>query len=161
MHTAWDNFFLADVSAAAALAGLIFVAVSINIDQILAFPWLPGRAGSTIAMLMGVLIMGSLALVPDQSYRRLGLEVTVVAVAIWLLLARLQITARRHPDHRNHGAPALKVLLEQIATLPAVVAGIVLLTDSSGGLSVLALSMLAVFVVAVANAWILLVEIRR
>ena len=49
MHTQWDSFFLGELGAAAALAGLLVVAVSINIDQILSYPWLPSRAVATIA----------------------------------------------------------------------------------------------------------------
>jgi hypothetical protein len=40
----WDNFFVAEVGAAAALSGLLFVAVSINLTRILAIPHLPARA---------------------------------------------------------------------------------------------------------------------
>ncbi len=42
----WETFFVAEVGAAAALTGLLFVAVSINLTKVLAFPQLPGRAGS-------------------------------------------------------------------------------------------------------------------
>ncbi|HEX3901634.1 MAG TPA: hypothetical protein VH853_02220 [Polyangia bacterium] len=42
----WESFFVAEVGAAAALTGLLFVAVSINLSKVLAFPQLPGRAGN-------------------------------------------------------------------------------------------------------------------
>ena len=161
MHDGWDNFFLADVGAAAALAGLIFVAVSINIEEILRYPWLPGRAASTIAILIAALIEGSLALVPDQTLRQLGIEILIVAGLVWFALLRVQRNAIRHPDYSTHTSPGRSVLVEQLGSLPALVAGIVLIADSSRGLGVLAFAILAAFVVAVANAWILLVEIRR
>jgi hypothetical protein len=41
---AWDGFAVAMAGAAAVLAGLVFVAVSVNIDRILAVGGLPGRA---------------------------------------------------------------------------------------------------------------------
>jgi hypothetical protein len=40
----WENFFIAEVGASAALTGLIFVGVSINLARILSFPKLPNRA---------------------------------------------------------------------------------------------------------------------
>ncbi len=42
--TGWENFFVAEVGASAALAGLIFVGVSINLNRILSLPRLPDRA---------------------------------------------------------------------------------------------------------------------
>jgi hypothetical protein len=42
----WENFLVAETgTAAAALAGLLFVAVSINLSRIVSYPGLPGRAG--------------------------------------------------------------------------------------------------------------------
>jgi hypothetical protein len=42
--TDWTEFFTASASASAALAGLVFVAVSINVERILQFKGLPERA---------------------------------------------------------------------------------------------------------------------
>ena len=49
MH--WSDFSVAVVGAFAALTGLLFVAVSINIEQILAVGALAGRALSTMILL--------------------------------------------------------------------------------------------------------------
>jgi len=161
VHTQWDSFFLGELGAAAALAGLLVVAISINIDQILRYSWLPSRAAATIAMLMGVVLMSGLALVPEQSLRVLGCEVLALAVVIWAVFVRNQIKARRVEGYASAGSPNVQLLLEQVATVPPIIAGLVLVTDSTAGLGVLAASFQAIFVAAVANAWILLVEIRR
>jgi hypothetical protein len=47
----WHDFFIACAGASAALMGLIFVGVSINLTRILSFPTLPGRA--LISMMPG------------------------------------------------------------------------------------------------------------
>ena len=47
---AWEPFFSAIIAAAAALTGLLFVAVSINLDRILkGARFLPARAAETLA----------------------------------------------------------------------------------------------------------------
>ena len=47
----WESFFLGEVGATAALTGLLFVAVSINLRPILEYPWLPALAGETLLIL--------------------------------------------------------------------------------------------------------------
>ncbi len=59
--SSWGSFFVAETGASAALAGLLFVAMSINLRRILEFPSLPGRAGETIAILVNALVISSVA----------------------------------------------------------------------------------------------------
>ena len=50
---AWTNFFVAMAGATAALSGLLIVAMSVNIRQLLASPSLPARAGAAISAVAG------------------------------------------------------------------------------------------------------------
>src|SRR5580693_8815941 len=86
----WGNFFVAEVGAAAALTGLLFVAVSINLTKILSFPQLPGRAAESLMMLAGVLVVATLGLVPGQSRVALGAEILGVAVFVWVSPVAMQ-----------------------------------------------------------------------
>ena len=54
----WHDFFLATAGAAAVLAGLVFVGVSINLEMIMANPHygLTGRALEALVLLAAVLI---------------------------------------------------------------------------------------------------------
>jgi hypothetical protein len=54
--------------------GLLVVAVSINLEQILSFPVLPARAAAVPATLILALVVPTLALVPDQGRHILGAE---------------------------------------------------------------------------------------
>ena len=62
----WDSFFVAQVGASAALAGLVFVGVSINLTKIMSVADLPARALEAVVVLLSVLIESSLLLVPGQ-----------------------------------------------------------------------------------------------
>jgi hypothetical protein len=61
----WANFFIAELGALAALTGFVVVAISINLPRILAYPWLPGRAGEALIGPVGAISATALILIPD------------------------------------------------------------------------------------------------
>src|SRR6202167_6112437 len=85
----WHEFFVAAVGASAALLGLLFVTISINLEHILKQRHLPGRAAGTLGTLLSVLLVCSFGLAPGQSNRTLGVEIlatgaVVATQAIWV-----------------------------------------------------------------------------
>jgi len=68
----WSNFFSAQVGASAALTGLLFVAISINLPKIVANPQLASRSAKALATLAGVLLASTLCLVPGLSRASAG-----------------------------------------------------------------------------------------
>ena len=82
----WDSLFLAEAGASAALAGLLFVSLSINLERILKGAGLPGRAGEAIMLLLAVLVVATWALVPGQSSTVLGAELLGSGLAVWLIV---------------------------------------------------------------------------
>jgi len=54
--THWTNFAVALAGVAAVLAGLVFVALSVNLERILRVAGLPGRAGETVIVLIGAVV---------------------------------------------------------------------------------------------------------
>ena len=65
----WNSFFTAQAGAFAALTGLVFVALSINLKEILSSPGLPGRAGEAVIVLVTPVLVGLSGLLPHQSAR--------------------------------------------------------------------------------------------
>jgi hypothetical protein len=155
----WSSFFLAQTGAAAALAGLVIVAISINLAVILKHPSLPGRAAETLVLLTGVLVMSSLGLVPGQPLWLLGAEAIVVGYAVLGLTVPIQLraTRKRHPQEKRW----LRWLFILGASLPLLAAGLSLILETGGGLYWLVPGIMMALVGAILNAWVLLVEILR
>jgi hypothetical protein len=157
----WPSFFVAVISAAAALTGLLFVAVSINLDRILkGAGFLPTRAAETLATLLLIVVTAALVLVP-QSLRLVGLEILVLVVPMLVITVRNQLAYRR----RNPNDPLLwsisRMVCTAAATVPATLAGLSLAVHWGGGLYWLAVTALLGILGAVYGAWVLLVEIVR
>jgi hypothetical protein len=134
--------------------------VSINIDRILSYPWLPGRAAETAALLVGILLGSLVLLVPGQSRVALGLELLVVAGAAWTLVTLMHLQLRRYRADLPAG-PHVRVALGQAASLPPVIAGVSVLAEAGGGLYWLFAGIALALAAALFNAWILLIEIVR
>ena len=156
----WAAFFTAVTGAAAALVGLLFVAVSINLDNILKNAMLPARAAETLAVLLFVVISSALALVP-QDVELLGAEILVIAVPLTVITFRSQLKFQR----QNPDSPLLwsvsRVAASGAALVPGTIAGVSLAAHWGGGLYWLVATALFGLAGAVYSAWVLLVEIVR
>ena len=157
----WANFFVAEVGAAAALSGLIIVAISINLQRILSFPQLPGRAAEMLILLVGALTACSLALMPGQPLKVLGGE--ILAAGLLMTGAPLVIQARQLPVMKTQPLTwwFWRSLVGVCAGLPVLIGGGALISGASGGLYWLGAGVLVTFAATVWNAWVLLVEILR
>jgi hypothetical protein len=159
--SAWENFFVAEVGASAVLAGLVFVGLSINLDKIIAGPGLPDRALEALVVLVVVLVVSSLLLVPGQSQALIGGEVLVSGLAVWMAIVSLQVANLRTLAPPYRGVFAVRVALGQLASVPFVIAGVAVLDRGEGGLYWLVLGVIVSLVLALQDAWVLLVEINR
>jgi modulator of FtsH protease len=139
----------------------MFVAVSINLKQILASPRLPGRAFEALIVLVSILIVSSLMLVPDQPIALMGSEVLVMGIGIWIIVTRINMDNFRKTDPQYHRQALSNILLNQLALLPSIISGISLLTWGIGGLYWLVPAFILSLIKALLDAWVLLIEINR
>jgi hypothetical protein len=130
----WGELFLAEAGASAALAGLLFVAISINLERILQGTGLPGRAGEAIVLLVAVLVVSTLGLVPGQSPTVLGAELLGAGLVAWLILVVIDVRAVRSRVGPSPGTLAGRVVITQVAVLPLLAGGVSLLLRAAGGL---------------------------
>jgi hypothetical protein len=157
----WTDFCAAMVGATAALSGLLFVAVSLNLDHIVKGPrFLPHRAAETLASLLFVLAACAFALVP-QNIRLVGVEILVVVIPLLLLSLRSQLAYR----NKRADDPTLwlvsRMTATALATVPGLLAGISLAVHWGGGMYWLVPLTILGIGGAVYNAWVLLIEIVR
>lgn len=157
---AWSEFGVGIVGAAAALAGLLFVAMSINISRILANRTLPARAAGNLILFVLPLLVGTWILIPGQSSVPLGIELIGTGVLAGGLLLRLQRPSNRSGEALPYwlfGGLAPSVLAGALT----LVGGASVLAGHGGGLYWVAPAMVLAFATGLAGAWVLLVEILR
>lgn len=159
--TGWENFFVASAGASSALAGLLFVALSINLTRILALPGKAAQAGEALIPLAVVLAVSLLALVPGQGLRNFAWEVLGLGSVTWAVDTWIEFRAWRSHHFQKHKHLILRIVVAQPATLAMPIAGLSVLLGSGGGLYWLIPAVCMSFAGAMLSAWVLLVEILR
>jgi len=159
----WGTFATVAGTAAASLAGLLFVAVSIRTDVIARSQELRNRAAQTLALFVTVLFITILLAIPGQSYRVLGAE--LVALAVITAVGQLMLNRRAaiDPRPRDAGAHTLASILDAVApnavtSALLLVAALLLVFDVHAGLDVLVLPVLTALAGGVTSAWLLLTK---
>ena len=162
----WESFALAHVGASAALLGLVFVGVSINLRDIIGSGVLVHRAGEAVILLGWVLATATVVLIPDQHRGVVGAELIVLGVALFVIVQFLQRDATAQQVDAGRPAPprgsvGLRRVLGLGSAVVITIAGVSLAAELGGGLYWWPLAVLAGYLGALSNAWILLIEILR
>ncbi len=155
---AWTDFANTVAGGAAALAGLLFVGLSMNLAEVLKYPGVPARAAVTLGLTVAILLTAIFVATPGQYPRLLALEIGVVGICVVVGA----LVAGRHQRQESSRARALYLTLVPLVPAVLLIAGAVSLwLQRGGGLYWVTASVTTGFVAATANAWVLLVEIKR
>ena len=157
---AWHDFFVTAGTAAAALTGLLFVALSIHLDRILGHPEHRFRARGNFFGLTVVMVMALVILMPSLGSRWLGVGLIVPNVA----------AATINSWHIRRILPTfftgsivfpLRVALSYVLILMGVAGGVSVLLGSGGGLVWPAIESIGMLLIALLGAWSLLVGVAQ
>jgi hypothetical protein len=157
----WAWLFAAETSASAALTGLLFVAVSINLPKIVSMPVLIARSAKALSTLVGVLLAATFCLVPGQPRTFLGGELMIVGILIWIMITSSERASSRGNPYMRKRQKILHAILAQFSSLPIIIGGVSLLLGVGGGLYWLVAGMIISIIDALLDAWVLLIEIHR
>lgn len=159
----WREFNLAMVGATAALAGLLIVAMSVNIAKITASTSLSARVASSLAALVLAIIVTALGVAPAQPAWAYGLEALVGA----LIATGFQVHAVRmilaDPEHSPTASVRFgKSSAGMLPLLPYLGGAVALLAGAAAlGFWLLAIGTILAIVSAIMHAWVVLVEVLR
>jgi modulator of FtsH protease len=151
----WHDYFVMVGGGSAALTGLIFVAMTLHLDEITTNPVHRHRARTILMGLTAVFIRCGLVLMGDQRLWAVALELIGVLTVVEFLLYSSIRQAMRSADRgvllRTIGSFAC-LLLEEAGA-------IVVLFGNAWGLYVVGLGMMSSFIFMVTGAWLLLVGV--
>jgi hypothetical protein len=157
----WGLAFTATAGASAALTGLLFVALSINLKQIVANPGLVARAIEVLVALTAALILSTLLLMPGQPNGAAGIEIIVTAIGVSTVAGWIHLRTDRKALGISAFGFAMRVFGAHSGPVFLAIGGISLLAQAGGGLYWVVPALLALIVVAIIGAWVMLVEILR
>jgi hypothetical protein len=157
----WSTFFSAEAGASAALTGLIFVAISINLNKILKMRQLVARSAKALFLLTGILLASTVCMAPGQPIRVLGCELVVLGALAWTLITVTQHRANHNNSYVTIQQRVLQVVLAQFSVLPLIAGGASLILGFGGGLYWLLAGTIFSFIAALIDSWVLLIEILR
>lgn len=157
---AWSGFGAAMAGVSGALAGLLIVAMSVNIEVIVASKSLPARAGASIATLVLTVIVSCLLLVPGATMLGYGVEVLVGTAIAWVFEGVATMRVLRFVDAASPSRPAV-ILVGALPLLAFTVGGVLLAAGVGGGMAGVVLGAALAITSSVLISWVTLVEVRR
>ena len=153
----WHDYFIVVGGGSAALTGLVFVAMTLHLDDIVTDPVHRHRARTILTGLTAVFIRCALALMGGQNGQAIAVELIGVLLVVEVILYR---SIREAMASANQG-----VLLRTIGSFACLVVeqigALILFTGNVWGLYVVGVGMMSSFIFMVTGAWLLLVGVGK
>jgi hypothetical protein len=159
----WDNYFTITGSIASGLTGLIFVGLSLNLKKIFCITkaHLPSRALGSLVLITNIVIVSNLCLIPLQPLFLLGIEISILAIVIWVTISRLDFINYKRVEDLYKRPYLRNLLFLQLSILPFLIAGIVLISGSGTAYYILVPGIIFSLIKSLLDIWFLIVDINK
>ncbi|MDX8534813.1 hypothetical protein RFM41_26385 [Mesorhizobium sp. VK25A] len=154
----WDNFFVMVGGGAAGLAGLIFVAISINPERIVRNTTHKNRAINMLSGFSAIFMACSLALLGNQYLPALGFEWLFLWVIATFIFVRGYVVAIIS-GMSSIGLTPPRLAGGTLCYLAEVLGAVLLILGRSIGLYIAAIGTIVLFAFLISGAWLLIVGI--
>ena len=158
MPEQWNNFFVMVGGGAAALAGLIFVAMSIKHEIIIQNTTHKNRAINMLTGFTAIFMASSFALIGSQSLGVLGVEWLLLWLISTIIFIRGYVIAIR-AGMSTIGLNMPRLAGGTICYLAEVISAIFLILGYSSGLYIAAVAIIVLFAFLISGAWLLMIGI--
>jgi hypothetical protein len=152
---AWHDFFIATSGALAALAGLMFVAISLHIESIASDPEYRSMARGGLIGLVNVLVVSLVPLVA-QPQGWLGWELVAIGAGSIAVGVAYQLVSIRRIGWQVRTSNLRRSGFGYVLSLGGAVAGLTIAFVVGPGLYILAPILVVVLLWSLWDAWVLL-----
>jgi hypothetical protein len=154
----WNNFFIMVGGGAAALAGLVFIAMSINLAIITRDATHKNRAIATLTGFTAVFMICAFALMGNQNYRWIGIEWLVVTLIPTSTYIRVYVRATKI-GRSAVGLSIGRFIVGTSCYVAQIVGSVLLISGYVAGLYVASAAMVLSFAFFISAAWLLITGI--
>jgi hypothetical protein len=158
MPEQWSNFFVMAGSGAAALAGLIFVAMSINHHVIIGNKTHKNRAINMLSGFTAIFMASGTALIGNQAPTALGIEWLILWLIATAIFVRGYVVAIR-AGMSFIGLNVPRLAGGTLCYIAEVIAAIFLILGHGPGLYIAAIGIVVLFAFLISGAWLLMIGI--
>jgi hypothetical protein len=157
----WRDMFVVLGSSAAALIGLLFIATSLHLGEIVNTPIARRRAFNNTCFLLVILIQALLFLMP-QPRATLGVELIFVnLLGLWLPLNVVRSFLKERDRYRDAGGRIYRPTIFMTNSSVGMVGGASLIEHSNSGVYLVTASCIVSLVLVVFGAWSIMVGIGQ
>lgn len=160
----WNNFFVLVGTGSAALTGLVFVALTINLSGVAKDATHRYRAINMLSGFTAVFVLSSLALMGHQTYRTLGIEWLLVSLLAAGINTNGYIQGFRLVGSRyasRYALSGVRIVGGSACYLGQIIGSLMLCLGSRTGIYVGAIALIINFYFLVSGSWLLIVGTSR